>query len=80
MPPTTLLAPAPVPLLPVGQVEARRDEIPHDRPVVLHCRSGVRSANALRLLRDRHGYTNLLNLEGAILAWARDIDPDMATY
>jgi rhodanese-related sulfurtransferase len=47
---------------------------------VLHCRSGVRSANALRLLRDRHGYTNLLNLEGAILAWARDIDPDMATY
>jgi adenylyltransferase/sulfurtransferase len=68
------------PLLPVGQVEARRDEIPRDRPVVLHCRSGVRSANALRLLRDRHGYTNLLNLEGGILAWARDIDPDMATY
>ena len=49
-------------------------------PVVIHCRSGARSANAIRFLQEQHGYTNLYNLKGGILAWAKEIDTSMATY
>ena len=55
-------------------------DIPASGDVVLCCRSGVRSADAIHALR-RAGYSNrLLNLEGGILAWAEEIDPAMATY
>lgn len=55
-------------------------QIPTDREVIVHCRSGVRSADTIRFLRNL-GYENkLLNLKGGVLAWAREIDPDMATY
>lgn len=56
------------------------DKINKDKPVVIHCRSGARSANAIRFLQDNYGYTNLLNLKGGILAWANEIDDTMATY
>ncbi len=55
-------------------------QIPDDREIVVHCRSGVRSADSIRFLRQI-GYQNkLLNLKGGILAWANEIDPMMATY
>ncbi len=55
-------------------------QIPTDREVIVHCRSGVRSADTIRFLRNL-GYENkLLNLKGGILAWANEIDPTMATY
>ncbi len=56
------------------------DKITKDKPVVIHCRSGVRSANAIKFLQENHGYTNLYNLKGGILAWASEIDTSMATY
>lgn len=56
------------------------DKISKDKPVVIHCRSGVRSANAIKFLQENHGYTNLYNLKGGILAWASEIDSSMATY
>ena len=56
------------------------DKISKDKPVVIHCRSGARSANAIRFLQEKHGYTNLYNLKGGILAWASEIDSSMATY
>ena len=55
-------------------------KIAKDKPVVIHCRSGVRSANAIKFLQENHGYTNLYNLKGGILAWASEIDTSMATY
>ena len=55
-------------------------KINKDKPVVIHCRSGARSANAIRFLQEKHGYTNLYNLKGGILAWAKEIDPSMASY
>ena len=58
------------------QVEKIKKEV----PVVIHCRSGARSANAIRFLQEQHGYTNLYNLKGGILAWAKEIDTSMATY
>ena len=55
-------------------------QIPDDREVIVHCRSGIRSADSIRFLQQV-GYKNkLVNLEGGILAWAREIDPTMATY
>ena len=60
-------------LIPLGSVIERRGEIPTDKPVVIHCRSGARSATAIRELENRFGYTNLSNLKGGILAWQSEI-------
>ena len=55
-------------------------DIPTDREIIVHCRSGVRSADSIGFLR-KVGYQNkLVNLKGGILAWADEIDPSMATY
>jgi molybdopterin/thiamine biosynthesis adenylyltransferase/rhodanese-related sulfurtransferase len=55
-------------------------QIPDDREIIVHCRSGVRSADSIHFLQQV-GYQNkLVNLKGGILAWADEIDPDMATY
>ncbi|MEM6526926.1 MAG: molybdopterin-synthase adenylyltransferase MoeB [Chloroflexota bacterium] len=55
-------------------------EIPTDREVIVHCRSGVRSADVIEILKGM-GYTNkLVNLKGGILAWADEIDNAMPTY
>lgn len=56
-------------LIPLGSVIDRHSEIPQDKPVVVHCRSGARSATAIRELENRFGYTNLSNLKGGIIAW-----------
>ncbi len=66
-------------LIPLDQLPDRMDEIPREGPVVLHCRTGVRSARAVRYLQQ-HGYENATNLKGGINAWAREIDPEMPTY
>ncbi len=55
------------------------DELPRDRAMVLYCKSGVRSAQALLALR-RAGYGDMSNLEGGVLAWVRDVDPSLPTY
>ena len=47
--------------------------------IVLQCKSGVRSARALKLLREA-GFGKLLNLEGGILAWAEQVDPTVPKY
>ncbi|MFM7079737.1 MAG: rhodanese-like domain-containing protein [Bacteroidota bacterium] len=60
-------------LIPLGSVLDRISEIPKDTPVVIHCRSGMRSATAIRELENRFGYTNLSNLKGGIMAWQSEI-------
>ena len=67
-------------LIPVNQVPDNIDKISKDKTVVVHCRSGARSGNAIRYLEESHGYQNLYNLRGGILAWADEIDPDMPKY
>jgi molybdopterin/thiamine biosynthesis adenylyltransferase/rhodanese-related sulfurtransferase len=66
-------------LVPLGALGARLHELDPARPTVLQCHVGVRSAAAAVQLR-RAGFTSVLNLRGGILAWAREIDPSMATY
>ncbi len=65
--------------IPKGQVVARAAEIPRDVEVVVQCKSGIRSRDAILMLREL-GFTNLVNLVGGINAWAREIDPSLPIY
>ena len=66
-------------LIPLGQLPARVGELDPDKHIVVHCRSGKRSADAVDFLR-RSGFEKVQNLAGGILAWADKIDPKMAKY
>ncbi len=67
-------------LIPLNQVSDAVDKIASDKPVVVHCRSGVRSGKAIEQLEKKYGFKNLYNLKGGILAWADEIDHDMPKY
>ncbi len=67
-------------LIPPAQIESRKDEIREEGTVILHCRSGKRSADAIAWLQEKHGYQNLYNLKGGILAWADEIDNSIQKY
>jgi adenylyltransferase/sulfurtransferase len=66
-------------LIPLGQLPARAGEIDPADEVVLQCRSGARSAQALEYLRAQ-GYPRLWNLAGGILAWSDQVDPSIPRY
>jgi len=59
-------------LIPLGSIPEHIDKISTEKPVVVHCRSGKRSANAISYLQSNHGFDNLINLEGGIIAWQND--------
>ena len=59
-------------LIPMGDVMDRLAEIPKDKQVVIHCRSGARSASIINALESAHGYTNLYNLQGGIIAYRNE--------
>ena len=65
--------------IPLAGVLIESDKISKDKPVIIQCRSGKRSAQAVMLL-EQQGYTNLANLQGGILAWKDQINPDMEVY
>ncbi|MCU0434285.1 MAG: rhodanese-like domain-containing protein [Bacteroidia bacterium] len=67
-------------LIPMGTILAHIDQIAKDKPVIIHCRSGARSASVVNALETQHGFTNLYNLKGGILAWGREIDPSVPQY
>jgi adenylyltransferase/sulfurtransferase len=67
-------------LIPMGDIPAQVDKISNDKQVVVHCRSGKRSGDIINWLEKNHNFTNLYNLKGGILAWAKEIDPEMPTY
>ena len=62
-------------LIPLQQIPDSSDKISKDKKVIVHCRSGARSAQAIQFLEDRHNLDNLYNLKGGIMAWGTQIDP-----
>jgi len=66
-------------LIPQNEVPQRLAEIDRNREIVVQCRSGVRSQRIAEFLAQ-HGYANVKNLAGGILAWADHIDPKMQKY
>lgn len=67
-------------LIPMGEVLDNVDKIRKDIPAIIMCRSGRRSADIIVELQQQFGLTNLYNLEGGILAWSREIDPNVPQY
>ena len=57
--------------IPMSEFAARHAELPRDRPLVMQCHSGSRSASATMFLIQR-GWTDVRNLDGGIAAWMRD--------
>ncbi len=55
-------------LIPLGELAKRTGEIPTDKPVVMVCRSGNRSAQAVQILQ-KAGFTNIHNMTGGMIEW-----------
>ncbi|MDD1649381.1 MAG: rhodanese-like domain-containing protein [Methylococcaceae bacterium] len=56
-------------LIPIDQFMQRVGELPQDRPILVYCAVGSRSAQVFSFLA-RRGYTEVYNLDGGIYAWA----------
>lgn len=67
-------------LIPMGEVADNIDRIAKDKKVIVHCRSGKRSATIIQMLQQEHGYKNLYNLKGGIMAWSDEIDSSIPKY
>jgi rhodanese-related sulfurtransferase len=67
-------------LMPLGQILDFTEQIARDKPVIVHCRSGARSAQAIMQLEQSEDFNNLYNLKGGILAWADEIDTSIPKY
>ena len=67
--------------IPLGQLPNRLSELTawKNKLIIAQCKSGRRSMKALETLK-KHGFTNVLNLEGGILAYGQDIDPSITAY
>jgi molybdopterin/thiamine biosynthesis adenylyltransferase/rhodanese-related sulfurtransferase len=68
-------------LIPKGEIlnGSALADLPQDKQIVLHCKSGVRSAEALAALKAA-GLTNSVHVQGGVLAWAAQVDPSLPTY
>lgn len=67
-------------LMPMGSVMDHIENISRDKQVIIHCKSGGRSGAIINSLESKFGFTNLYNLKGGILAYAREIDPSLNLY
>ena len=65
--------------IPLGDLPSRLSELAGRDDIIVHCKSGVRSGRAVRLLREA-GYPGARNLDGGILAWIDRIDPTLPRY
>jgi adenylyltransferase/sulfurtransferase len=68
-------------LIPKGEIVsgAALSQLPQDKPIVLHCKSGVRSAEALAALKAA-GFANARHVQGGVIAWVNQVDPSLPTY
>jgi len=65
--------------IPTGYLPERMGELDAHREVVVYCRSGSRSAWAVRMLRER-GVSRAVNLKGGLLGWRQEVDPTLQAY
>jgi sulfur-carrier protein adenylyltransferase/sulfurtransferase len=66
-------------LIPLGQVPKSLSSLDKTREIVVMCRSGVRSADAVRFMQSQ-GFARVRNLAGGILRWSSDVDPRVPRY
>lgn len=65
--------------VPMRQIPVALAELDADRPIVVICHHGIRSQQ-VALFLDHRGFRQVINLQGGIDAWAREVDATMATY
>ncbi len=58
---------------------AALEKLPQDKQIVLHCKSGARSAECLAIVQGA-GYSDAVHVGGGVLAWVSQVDPSLATY
>ncbi len=68
-------------LIPKGEILNGKafDQLPQDKQIVLHCKSGIRSAEALAVLKGA-GYADAVHVGGGVVAWVNQIDPSQPSY
>ena len=66
-------------LIPLGELPERLVELDKDEPLAVHCKTGGRSARAVKLLKEA-GFQNVYNVRGGITAWSEEIDPSVPKY
>ncbi len=66
-------------LIPLGQLDDELDSLDSSREIIVMCRSGKRSANAVRQMQEA-GFSRVKNLAGGILRWSDDVDPSVPKY
>ena len=68
-------------LIPKGEFlsGAALEKLPQDKRIVLHCKSGARSAEALAVVKDA-GFSDAVHVGGGVLAWVNQVDPSLPTY
>ncbi|MGH2537734.1 MAG: molybdopterin-synthase adenylyltransferase MoeB [Candidatus Promineifilaceae bacterium] len=66
-------------LIPLGELIERMGELDTAGEMVVFCRTGSRSAEAIRRLRQ-HGFSRMQNLEGGINRWAAEVEPELPRY
>ena len=64
-------------LIPLSTILENQELISREKQVIVHCKGGVRSAAAIFQLESKFGFTNLYNLKGGILAYAKEVDPSL---
>jgi rhodanese-related sulfurtransferase len=65
--------------MPMRGIPARYHELRRDQDIVMVCHHGARSFQAGMFL-EQMGFSSIINLQGGVAAWARDVDPTMPTY
>jgi adenylyltransferase/sulfurtransferase len=66
-------------LVPMAQLPSKLADLDPAEEIVVHCRSGARSAQAVAMMRAR-GFARARNLAGGILAWIDQVDPNLPKY
>ncbi len=66
-------------LIPKGDIPAHLSELPQDKPIVLYCKTGVRSAEALATLKGA-GFASAKHVQGGVTAWANQVDKTLPVY
>lgn len=65
--------------LPMGQIAQQLDRFTDDAEAVVICHHGIRSQQVIHYLQQQD-IDSLINLDGGVDAWAREVDPDMPVY
>ncbi|MFP4260672.1 MAG: rhodanese-like domain-containing protein [Opitutales bacterium] len=65
--------------IPMGEIPECADSLPKEKPIIVICHHGMRSAQVQRYLLAR-GFEEVINLTGGVHAWAIDVEPEMARY